>query len=57
MTINHPISQFEPTLTWDDLRFKTEGHYYDRKSARLAAKELARHMSALLHWASRMRVK
>lgn len=45
--MNHPISQFEPTLTWDDLRFKTEGHYYDRKSARLAAKELARHMSAL----------
>ncbi len=41
-----PISQYEPALTWDILRFERESHHYDRKSARLAPKELARHMSA-----------
>lgn len=44
--MNPPISQYEPALTWNILRFEREGHHYDRKSARLAAKELARHMSA-----------
>ena len=44
--MNPPISQYEPALTWDILRFEKESHHYDRKSARLAPKELARHMSA-----------
>lgn len=44
--MNPPISQYEPALTWDILRFERESHHYDRKSARLAPKELARHMSA-----------
>ena len=44
--MNSPISQYEPALTWDILRFERESHHYDRKSARLAPKELARHMSA-----------
>lgn len=44
--MNHTISQYEPALTWEMLRFDKEGHHYDRKSARLAPKDLARHMSA-----------
>ena len=44
--MSQPISQFEPALTWDILCFERESHHFDRKSARLAPKKLARHMSA-----------
>lgn len=46
MFMTYPISQYEPALTWNDLRFSQEGHHYDRKSARILPKEIARHMSA-----------
>lgn len=46
MFMNPPISQYEPALTWETLCFEKESHHFDRKSARLAQKELARHISA-----------
>ncbi len=40
------VSKIDPTLSIDKLTTMSEGQYYDRKSGRLAAKELAHHLSA-----------
>lgn len=41
-----PISQIDPTLTLEKLRKMPEGQFFDRKSARLNAKDFAHHLSA-----------
>ena len=40
-------SIIDPTLTVDKLRFSLENQHFDRKSSRLAERELARHISAM----------
>lgn len=40
------ISKFDPTLTIEKLVSTSENHFFDRKSARLAPRDLAPHLSA-----------
>ena len=40
-------SKIDPTLSVERLQVMPEGQYFDRKSARLQGKELARHISAM----------
>lgn len=40
------FSKIDPSLTLEKLRNSTENQYYDRKSARIAPKDVARHLSA-----------
>lgn len=44
--MSYSLSKIDPTLTEEKLRKHVEGQYFDRKSARLNQKELARHISA-----------
>jgi ATP-dependent DNA helicase RecG len=41
-----PISKVDPTLSIEKLKAMIEGQFFDRKSARLAAKDFAHHLSA-----------
>ncbi len=41
------VSLIDPSFTTESLQTMPEGQYFDRKSARLAEKELARHISAM----------
>lgn len=40
------ISKIDPTITIEKLTNTTEGQFFDRKSARLATKDFAHHLSA-----------
>lgn len=40
------ISKIDPTLTIEKLQTMTESQFFDRKSARLSARDLAHHLSA-----------
>ena len=40
------FSSIDPTISIEKLQNSSEGQYLDRKSARLAPKELAKHISA-----------
>lgn len=41
------ISQYDPTLTIEKLQTQVEGQYYDRKSARIALRDLATHICGM----------
>ncbi len=38
------ISRFDPSITFEDLQTGREGQFFDRKSARISAKDLANHI-------------
>ena len=41
------ISNIDPTLTWEKLQHSAESQYFDRKSARIQPRDIARHISAM----------
>lgn len=41
------ISKYDPSITFASLLLSREGQFFDRKSARIAPKDLAKHVSAL----------
>ena len=45
--MNASISKIDPSLTWEKLQHSVESQYFDRKSAKIQPKDLARHISAM----------
>ena len=40
-------SKIDPSLTWEKLQHSAESQYFDRKSARIQPRDIARHISAM----------